>query len=224
MQGLIMKGWSYGVLMPGQLCHPGIRTKGIADLSNAEQRCLQQALLAGQITVERLSEWDERHEYYAFLPSLYTQYCTPPPPDSTHAKAQQMYGNSMLDFSGPEQLPSTMAATWIKQKRVSKATPDDPIIISSSSSSDDGSPHVIPAKKKYDAAPKGKNKAIVILHSSDDEVDIVNGDRDPLPVIDTNESLEEDYQEAIDSHKCKSKKPVVPGRVSKKRALAINVT
>ena len=46
-----MKGWLDGVLMPGQLHHPGARTKGIADLSNAEQRRLQQALLAGQITV-----------------------------------------------------------------------------------------------------------------------------------------------------------------------------
>ena len=49
MQGLVMKGWPDGVLTPGQLRHPGARTKGIADLSNAEWHCLQQALLAGQI-------------------------------------------------------------------------------------------------------------------------------------------------------------------------------
>ena len=59
MQGLIMKGWPDGVLMPGQLCHPGARTKGIADLSNAEQCHLQQALLAGQIMITKLPGRDE---------------------------------------------------------------------------------------------------------------------------------------------------------------------
>ncbi|KAI9453753.1 hypothetical protein HD554DRAFT_2179297, partial [Boletus coccyginus] len=219
MQGLVMKGWLDGVLMPGQLRHPGTRTKGIADLSNAERRRLQQALLAGQITVDRLSERDERRAVSEFNAPVIIS--APPPPDSTHAKAQQMYGNSTLDFGGPERLPPTTAAMRIKQKRVPKATPDDPIVITDSGS-DDG-PRVIPAKK-YDAAAKGKNKAVVILNSSDEEVDIADGDGHSLPVININENLEEDYQEAIDSRKRKAKKPVVPGRVRKKPVLAINMT
>ena len=93
----------------------------------------------------------------------------PPPHDSTHAKAQQMYGNSTFDFGGPERLPPTTAATWIKQKHVLKVTYSDPIVISGSSS-DDGPSHVIPAKKSNPAI-KEKKKAVVM---SNDEVDTTN--------------------------------------------------
>ena len=71
-----MKGWPDGVLMPSQLCHPGTKTKGITDLNNAERRRLQQALFAGQVTIERLSERDEQRKYCSFLPSSFTQYRT----------------------------------------------------------------------------------------------------------------------------------------------------
>ena len=130
-----------------------------------------------------------------------------------------MYGNSTLDFGGPERLPPTMAVTQIKQKRIPKVTPDDPIIFSSSNS-DNGGPHIIPAKKKC----KGKNKVIEILNSSNNEVDIADGDGHSLPAININENQVEDYQEVIESHKCKAKKPAVPGCVSKKPALVINTT
>ncbi|KAG9309808.1 hypothetical protein JVU11DRAFT_10184 [Chiua virens] len=118
-----------------------------------------------------------------------------------------MYGNGTFDFDGPERLPPTMAVTRIKQKQVPKATYSDPIVISSSSS--DGGPCVIPAKKKGgNAAIEGKKKAIVTLDSSDDEVDIVDGNEHSLPVVDINESLEEDYQDVAKSCKHKAKKPV----------------
>ena len=130
-----------------------------------------------------------------------------------------MYSNSTLDFGGPEWLPPTMAMTWIKQKCIPKATPDDPIIFSSSNSDNSG-PCIIPAKKKC----KGKNKVIKILNSSDDKVDIADGNGHSLPAININENQIEDYQEVIKSRKRKVKKPAVPGRVSNKPTLVINTT
>ncbi|KAF8119594.1 hypothetical protein EV363DRAFT_1103297, partial [Boletus edulis] len=97
-QGLVMKGWPDGVLMPGQLRHPGARTKGIADLINAERRRLQQVLLAGQITVTKLSGRDERRAVLEYNEPVVIG--APPPPDSGHARAQQMYGNGTFDFGG----------------------------------------------------------------------------------------------------------------------------
>ena len=143
----------------------------------------------------------------------------PPPPDSYRTRAQQMYSNGTFDFSGPERLPPTVAVTRIKQKRVPKVTTDDPIIISSSS--DDSTVHVIPAKRG-DAPIKGKKKAVVILNSTNDEVDITEGDGHSLLVnIDENS---EDYQEPVESHKHKAKKSMATGRVSKQPVPAINPT
>ena len=233
-----MTGWPDGVLMLGQLHHPGARTKGIADLSNAERRRLQQALLAGEIGVARLSGWDERRKRTLIQTSITQWYPgavsvfsapvvigAPPPPASERAKAQQMYGNGTIDFDGPDRLPSGTAATRIKQKRTVKATAEDPIVISSS---DDGAAHIIPAKKKSEAADdsaariipakkkldaaqrtkaavKGKRKAIVVLDSDDEEVR--STDDDGGSVIDVDTNREEDYEEAGDSRKRKARNP-----------------
>ena len=143
----------------------------------------------------------------------------PPPPDSDRTRAQQMYGNGTFDFGSPERLPPTAAATRIKQKRVPKATTDDPIIISSSS--DDSAVRVIPAKRG-DAPVKGKKKAVVILDSADDEVNIAEGDRHSL-LVNINENSE-DYQEPVESRKHKAKKSMATGRVSKQPVPAINPT
>lgn len=157
----------------------------------------------------------------------------PPPHDGTHAKARQMYGNNTFDFGGPERLPpsTTKVATRIKQKRVPKATHSDPIVVCGNSSDDsDGAPCIIPAKKKGKAAKagtKGKKRALVLLDSSDDEVDVVDsGNADaPLPVLDADddENVEEDYQGGMESRKRKAKNlPAEPGRVGKKPNPAIN--
>jgi hypothetical protein len=57
-----MRGWPDAILMPGQLHHPGARTKGIADLSFADRWRLHQALVAGEITIVKITGRDERHK------------------------------------------------------------------------------------------------------------------------------------------------------------------
>ena len=52
---MVLEGWPPGVLMPGQLCNSSARTKGIADLSQAEHRRLHQALIDGDIKVTKVS-------------------------------------------------------------------------------------------------------------------------------------------------------------------------
>ena len=131
-----------------------------------------------------------------------------------------MYGNGTFDFGDPEWLPPTVAATRINQKHVPKATTDDPIIISSSS--DDGAARVIPAKKG-DATVKGRKKAIVILDSGNDGVDIPKGD-ERLLLVNINEISEQDYQEPMESRKRKAKKSITPGRASKQPVPAIGPT
>ena len=144
----------------------------------------------------------------------------PPPPDSDRTRAQQMYGNGTFDFGGPEQLPPTAAAMRINQKCILKATTDDPIIISSSS--DNGAARVIPAKKG-DAAIKGRKKAIVIPDSDNDGVDIPKGDEHSL-LVNIDEISEQDYQEPMESQKCKAKKSIAPGHASKQPVPAIGPT
>ena len=134
----------------------------------------------------------------------------PPPPTSERAKALQMYGNGTFDFGGPDCISASAAATWIKQKHVVKATAEDLIIISGSS--DDSAPHIIPAKKKSDTMQhikaaikgKGKQKAITILDSGDEQAK--SADDDGGSVIDVDADLE-DYQEVGNLCKCKAKNP-----------------
>ena len=144
----------------------------------------------------------------------------PPPPDSDRTRAQQMYGNGTFNFGGPEQLPPTAAATRINQKCVPKATTDDSIIISSNS--DDGAACVIPVKKG-DATVKGRKKAIVILDSGNNRVDIPKGDERSL-LVNIDEISEQDYQEPMESRKRKAKKSIVPGHASKQPVPAIGPT
>ena len=144
----------------------------------------------------------------------------PPPPTSERAKALQMYGNGTFDFGGPDCISASAAATWIKQKHVVKATAKDPIIISGSS--DDSAPHIIPVKKKSDTMQcikaaikgKGKQKAITILDSGDEQAK--SADNDGGSVIDVDTDLE-DYQEVGNSCKCEAKNlPSVEPTKSKK--------
>ena len=116
----------------------------------------------------------------------------PPPPDSGHARAQQIYADGTIDYSGPHRLPPSKATTRIKkgvvhnvkttehsdvvatnrpadppQRRVifAKATEDDTIIISSGT---DSPPVFRPVKSK--AGPKKKKtKYILVPDSSEDE-------------------------------------------------------
>ena len=115
----------------------------------------------------------------------------PPPADSGHAKAQQMYVNGAIDHDGPPRLPPSKAATRIKrgvahkvkategnvvainswtdhpQRCVvlAKAMEDDPIVISSSN---DSTPIFCATKSK--AVPrKKKAKYILVSDSSEDE-------------------------------------------------------
>jgi len=53
-QGLVIRGWPYPVLMPGQLRKSNARTKGIADLSLAERRRLHAALTDEEISVTKV--------------------------------------------------------------------------------------------------------------------------------------------------------------------------
>ena len=120
--------------------------------------------------------------------------CAPPPADSGHAKAQQMYVSGAIDYEGPPCLPPSKAATRIKRgvidktkavegdviaihridgarRRIvfSKATKDDPIIISSDDST---------RSTKIKAAPKKKKpKYIFVSDLSNDEA-ITMIDRD----------------------------------------------
>ncbi|KIM51888.1 hypothetical protein SCLCIDRAFT_142305, partial [Scleroderma citrinum Foug A] len=52
--GLVVCGWPYPVLMPGQPCKSNMRTKGIADLSHADRCHLHTALTDGEISVTKV--------------------------------------------------------------------------------------------------------------------------------------------------------------------------
>ena len=58
-QGLVIQGWPYPVLMPGQLHKSNTRTKGIADLSFAERHRLHAALTDKEISVTKVQS---KHE------------------------------------------------------------------------------------------------------------------------------------------------------------------
>ena len=115
----------------------------------------------------------------------------PPPPDSGHARAQQIYADGTIDYNGPHRLPPSKAATRIKKGVVhnvkttehnvvatnrpvdlpqrciifTNATEDDAIIISSGT---DSPPVLRPVKSK--AGPKKKKtKYILVPDSSEDE-------------------------------------------------------
>ncbi|KIM66833.1 hypothetical protein SCLCIDRAFT_21610 [Scleroderma citrinum Foug A] len=91
----------------------------------------------------------------------------PPPADSGHEKAQQMYVNGAIDHDGPPHLPPSKAAMRIKRgvAHKVKATEDDPIIISSSN---DSTPIFCTTKSK--AVPrKKKAKYILVSDSREDE-------------------------------------------------------
>ena len=136
----------------------------------------------------------------------------PPPVDSGHAKAQQMYISSTIDHKGPPCLPPSKAATRIKRGVIdetkavegdviaihridgthrcvvfSKATKDDPIILSSDDSV---------RSTKIKAAPKKKkSKYIFVLDLSDDNavatIDRVNTDKADVGPV----AAENPYQE-----------------------------
>ena len=65
-QGLVVCRWPYPVLMPGQLCKSNTRTKGIADLSHADQHHLHTALTDREISVTKVQskcEWSKCLQY-----------------------------------------------------------------------------------------------------------------------------------------------------------------
>jgi len=177
------------VLMPSQLCKNNARTKGIADLSLADRRRLHAMLTDEEISVTKVQSKHERSTYLRYVSNFVLTFgllsealCdselpviigAPPPADSGHAKAQQMYFNSTINHEGPPCLPPSKAATRIKRvvidetravegdviaihridgdcQRVvlSKAMKDDPIIISSDDLVHSTKIKVVPKKKK----------------------------------------------------------------------------
>ena len=206
-QGLVIRGWPHSVLMPGQLRKPNARTKGIADLSFADRRRLHAALTSQEISAEKVQSKVDRSMCLKYVYNLVLT-CgplpealfdselpviigAPPPADSGHTKAQQMYANGTIDHEGPARLPPSKAATRIKRGAISKpqtmeddtivinktdgarrrvvfskATKDDPIVISSDDS-------VRSTKTK--AAPKKKSKYIIV-DFSDEEAVTIDGD------------------------------------------------
>ena len=193
-QGLVIRGWPYPMLMPGQLCKSNVRTKRIADLSLSDRR----EIFVTKVQSKRDQSMCLKHGYNFILMCglLSEALCdselpviigAPPPADSGHAKAQQMYVNGTIDHEGPPHLPPSKAATRIKRgvihkpkaiegnviaihridgthQRVvfSKATKDNPIIISSDDSARSTKTKAVPKKKK--------SKYIFVSDFSDEEV------------------------------------------------------
>jgi len=207
-QGLVIRGWPYPVLMCGQLCKSNARTKGIADLSLSDRRRLHAALTDEEISVTKVQSKQDRSMYLKYVHNivlicgvLSEALCdselpviigAPPPADSGHAKAQQMYVNGTIDHEGPPRLPPSKAVTRIKRgvtdepktmegdairridgahRRViySQATKNNPIVISSNDS-------VRSAKTK--AVPKKKKSKYIIVSDSSDEEAVATIDRD----------------------------------------------
>ena len=130
-QGLVIRGWPYPVLMPSQLRKSNVRTKGIADLSLSDRRHLHAALTDKEISVTKVQSKQDRSMYLKYVHNivlicgvLSEALCdselpviigAPPPADSGHAKAQQMYVNGTIDHEGPPCLPPSKAVTRIKR-------------------------------------------------------------------------------------------------------------
>ena len=133
--------------MPGQLHKPNTRTKGITDLSFADRRRLHAALTSQEISAEKVQSKVDRSMCLKYVYNLVLMcgplpealfdselpviISAPPPADSGHAKAQQMYTNGTIDHEGPACLPPSKAATRIKRGAISepKTMEDDMIVI-----------------------------------------------------------------------------------------------
>jgi len=180
-----------------------MKTKGIADLSHVDRHHLHTVLTDGEISVTKVQSKHERSKCLKYVHNsvlmcgllsealgnskLPVIIGAPPPADSGHAKAQQMYVNGTIDYKGPPRLLPSKVATRIKRGvgvvskpkamghnviairhiAFSKATKDDPIIISSDNSS---------RSTKIKVAMKKKKSKYILLSdlSGDEAVAMIN--------------------------------------------------
>ncbi|KAF8124774.1 hypothetical protein EV363DRAFT_1104085, partial [Boletus edulis] len=96
--GLVIEGYPYGILMPGQRRNEATRTKGINDLSLPDKRQLIRHMQDKVLTVRRVRDIHEHRALQGNNSPVVTEEA--PPASAPDAYGRRMFSNGQVDRKG----------------------------------------------------------------------------------------------------------------------------